>query len=57
MIVIIENNMNKYPNKKSFFIDLRGIHVDANLKMVIEIQKIELYFVASYLVATPSSTE
>ena len=36
--------------------DLTGTQVDTNLNTVIEIQKIELYFVASYLVAIPSST-
>lgn len=53
IIVTIEKTKNKYPKRKSFFIDLTGTQVDTNLNTVIEIQKIELYFVASYLVAIP----
>lgn len=56
IIVMIEKTTNKYPKRKSFFMDLTGTQVDTNLNTVIEIQKIELYFVASYLVAIPSST-
>lgn len=53
MRVIAANMMNKYPNKKSFFIDLTVTQIDKNLKIVIEIQNMELYLVAYSLVAIP----
>lgn len=40
-----------YPERNNFFIDFICKQVERNLNKVIEIQKIELYFVAYYLVA------
>lgn len=51
-----ESKTNNQLRSSSFLMDFIFTQADTNLKIVIDIQNIELYFVACYLVAIPYKT-